>query len=186
MTRIYAFVEAATDCTTTSHRLQVVDAVSGEKFLVDTGSDICCYPRRLLNDRRPPTDFELSAANNSTIRTYDTTVFNVNLNLRRSFPWRFTVADVLTPIIGADFLAYFQLLPDCHAKRLHDKTTGLSTQGFSIATRQSSVRLVTGNVPSPYQAIVAKFPELTPPPGVPLQVRNSTYHYIRTTPRPPV
>jgi hypothetical protein len=39
---------AANVCTTTSGRLFVMDRNSKQRYLVDTGSDLCVFPRRLL------------------------------------------------------------------------------------------------------------------------------------------
>jgi hypothetical protein len=47
----------------------------------------------------------------------------LNLGLRRDFTWRFMVADVTHPLIGADFLSHFGLLVDCRNNRLLDGTT---------------------------------------------------------------
>lgn len=109
-------MNAASDCLSTSSRLIVTDKISKHRFLVDTGSDLCCFPRRLLRDRRSPVNYDLCAANGSKIKTYGFLTLNLNLGLRRDFPWRFIVADVDLPIIGSDFLAHYHLLPDCRTK----------------------------------------------------------------------
>ena len=44
------------------------------------------------------------AANGFTINTYGVRTFELDLGLRRAFMWKFVVADVAKPIIGADFL----------------------------------------------------------------------------------
>jgi len=65
--------------------------------------------------------------------TYGTIMLQPNLGLRREFPWRFIVADVLQPIIGADFLAHYHLLPDMRRKKLLDGKTGrLAVQGITM------------------------------------------------------
>lgn len=61
---------AATECTTPGSRPFVTDQVSKHQFLIDSGSDLSCYPRRLIRGRRFATDYDLSAANNSIIKTY--------------------------------------------------------------------------------------------------------------------
>jgi len=55
--------------------------------------------------------YQLYAANGSVIPTYGTKTMQPNLNLRREFPWHFIIADVLQPIIGADFLAHYHPAP---------------------------------------------------------------------------
>ena len=68
-----------------SSRLSITDQITKHLFLVDTGSDSCYLPKRLLRDRRSSTDFQLKAANNSLIKTYDFLKINLNLGLRRQF-----------------------------------------------------------------------------------------------------
>jgi hypothetical protein len=98
---------AAQVCTTSRGRLFITDRITKRQFLVDTGSDLCVYPRRLIPRRMERVDYDLCAADGSTIHTYGWLPLSLNLGLRRDFTWRFLVADVTHPIIGADFLAHF-------------------------------------------------------------------------------
>ncbi len=175
---------AADDCSTTGSRLYVTDRSTSYKFLVDTGSDLCCFPRRLLPDRRQPTDYTLCAANNSTIKTYGFLNLKLDFGLRRVFPWRLVVADVQLPIIGSDFLANFDLMPDCRNKRLVDRKTGLNASCQLMQNSQTSVRALSEN--SPHHEIFTSFPDLIRPSGTMREIRHSTLHFIRTTDGPPV
>lgn len=49
----------------------------------------------------------------------------LNLGLRRDFIWHFVIAAVGTPIIGSDFLAHYNIMPDCHNRRILDGSTQL-------------------------------------------------------------
>lgn len=178
-------VVAAADCPLPGRRLFVTDQKSKYQYLIDTGSDLCCFPRRLVKDRRTSANFPLSAANGSTINTYGTITLHLNLGLRRDFHWNFVVADVGTPIIGSDFLSYYNLLPDCRHKRLIDGSTGLSTTAAIAPSDQQSVKAVAiGN--SEFAQVLAEFPAITRPPGLPRVVKHSTVHHIQTTPGPPI
>ena len=110
-------------CTTSSGRLFVMDRYSKQRYLVDTGSDLCGFPRRLLPGRRERTDFILYAANGTAIPTYGWASRSLNLGLRRDFTWRFVIADVDLPIIGVDLLSHYGLLVDCRNNRLLDGVT---------------------------------------------------------------
>jgi len=46
--------------------------------------------------------------------------------------WSFVIADISKPIIGADFLAHFNLMVDLKNRRLIDQVTGLTTVGRRI------------------------------------------------------
>lgn len=69
-----------------------------------------------------PASFTLRAANGSRSNTYGQVSLSLGLGLRRSFSWLFTVADVKMPILGADFLAHYQLAVDMSTHTLIDKT----------------------------------------------------------------
>ena len=58
-------------------------------------------------------NYKMYAANGSTISTYGIRTFELGLGLRRAFTWKFVIADVAKPIIGADFLNHFGLLVYC-------------------------------------------------------------------------
>ena len=167
-----------------SRRLFVSDRSTRVSFLVDTGADLCVYPRRLVRGQRQKSEYELSAANGTVIHTYGTETLTLDLALRRSFTWRFVIADVARPIIGADFLSYYGLLVDLRNRRLVDQETGLTTSGRSVRCEVMSVRTVTGA--TPYHALLAQYPDIARPDGRPKEVRHKTKHYIETTPGPPV
>ena len=128
---------------------------------MDTGSDLSCFPRKLLQEHRRTSDFDLCAANDSVIKTYGFIHFTLNLGLRRSFLWRFIVADVSIPIIGSDFLSHYQLLPDCHSKRLLDTKTGLYSSGQLLKNQQCSIKTVS--ISSSFSELLTEFPDITRP-----------------------
>jgi hypothetical protein len=57
-------------CSTTAGRLFITDRISKRQFLVDTGSDLCVYSRRLIPRRKERANYDLCAANGTTIHTY--------------------------------------------------------------------------------------------------------------------
>jgi hypothetical protein len=65
----------------------------------------------------------LCAVNGTIIYTYGWLPFSLNLRLRPDFTWRFMVANVTHPLIGADFLF---LLVECRNNRLLGDLTSLS------------------------------------------------------------
>jgi hypothetical protein len=101
---------AANVCTTTTTTgsLFITDRVSKRRFLIDTGSDLCVFPRKLVPGRRERVNYDLFAANGSTIPTYGWIPVSLNLGLRRDFTWRFVEADVQTAIIGTDLLSHLK------------------------------------------------------------------------------
>lgn len=122
--------------------------------------------------------FELFAVNGTQIRTFGITVLQPNLALKRAFPWRFIIANIAQPIIRADFLAYYHLLPDITRKKLIDGKTGLYVTGTtSYAT---TVKLLKGD--TRYHQIISQFPEITRPGKIRISNKHATEHHITTTP----
>lgn len=178
-------LEAANDSSpTASRRLFVTDCLSRTRFLIDTGADLCVFPRSQLPEPRQKSDYELSAANGTPIATYGTITLTISLGLRRQFTWRFVIADVAKPIIGADFLAHFGLLVDMKNLRLLDLTTHLTSTGQVAECEAPSVKTITGS--SPFHELLQRFPEVMRPDGAPKTLKHTTRHHIITTPGPPV
>jgi cleavage and polyadenylation specificity factor subunit 1 len=175
---------AANVCTAHTGRLFITDKTSKFRFLIDTGSDLCLFPRKLVPQRRERVNYDLCAANGTTISTYGWLPLSLNLGLRRDFTWRFVVADVTHPFIGADFFSHFGLLVDCRNNRLLDGVTSLSAQAKPASSAIPSVKLISTR--TEVDSIISEFPDLTRPTGVQREVRHKTVHHIRTAPGQPV
>lgn len=165
-------------------RLFITDRTSQTQFLIDTGADLCVYPRSAVPDRRVKSDYVLSAANGTPINTYGTITLSLNFGLRRDFIWRFVIAEVSKPIIGVDFLSHYNLLVDVRNQCLLDGVTRLTAHGHAAESSIPSIKIVVGE--TKYDGLLRKFPEITRPYGAPKDIRHSTKHYIQTTPGPPV
>ncbi|GFV35271.1 hypothetical protein TNCV_3203031 [Trichonephila clavipes] len=87
-----------------------------QKKKTNSGSEICVIPPSPTMNKSPQSNFSLFAANNIKIPAYGMVRKELNLGLRRPFIWTFIIADVSSPIIGADFLKHFNLLIDLKKK----------------------------------------------------------------------
>ncbi|XP_044596955.1 uncharacterized protein LOC123273580 [Cotesia glomerata] len=132
-------------CPKKSRRLFVWDRSSKVQFLVDTGADLCVFPRQRLRGSHAKSSYELSAANGTPIATYGFVTLSLNLGLRRDFTWRFVIADVSKPILGADFLAHYGLLPDLQNSQLIDSTTLLTFKGKVTECEEPSIKRSAGH-----------------------------------------
>lgn len=180
---------AVSDCPNISNRLFITDRYTKIQYLVDTGSDLCVYPRSAVRESRPKTKYQLFAANGSNITTYGYIELELNLGLRRAFQWRFIVADVTKPIIGVDFLGFYNLLVDVRNQRIVDGVTSITVAAPQQEATESiwSVRTTSTAVANTqFLQLLREFPDITRPAGKPSMPKHSTVHQIRTTPGPPI
>jgi len=168
----------------TTCRLFVTDRETRQDFLIDTGADLCVYPRKYIRGPRQRSTYELAAANGTTIYTYGQQLLTLNLGLRRRFTWSFVIADIPKPIIGADLLAHFDLTVDLKNQRLVDQVTGLTIRGRRINHQEPSIRTIVGT--TTYHKLLNEFRNITRPDGQPQEIKHCTVHHIETTPGPPV
>ncbi|KAL1448829.1 hypothetical protein WDU94_000084 [Cyamophila willieti] len=167
-----------------NRRLFITEKTTKMMFLIDTGADLCVFPRSAVHGRRVKSVYVLSAANSTEIHTYGTMTLSLNLGLRRVFTWQFVVADVSKPIIGADFLHYHNLLVDLRNQRLLDGNTHLTVQGHVAESNIPSIKTV--NADSRFHQLLQQFKDITRPNGTTKDIEHNTLHYIKTTPGPPV
>jgi hypothetical protein len=124
----------ASNCSNSASRLYVTDRPTKTSFLVDTDAYISVYPRSRLGERPTRSSYELFAANGTAVRTYGCTNLRLDFGLRGEFSWRFVVADATGPIIGSEFLSFYDLLVDVRHRRLIDNITTLTVNGALVGT----------------------------------------------------
>ncbi|GFT87594.1 retrovirus-related Pol polyprotein from transposon 17.6 [Trichonephila clavipes] len=164
-------------------RLFLLDRKSGQKFLIDSGSEICVIPPSPTMNKSPQSNFSLFAANNTKIPAYGMVRKELNLGLRRPFIWTFIIADVSSPIIGDDFLKHFNLLIDLKKKMLVDMETSLFTSCVFSNIVQPSILTVDANIS--FKNILLEYPDLSNPSLISKSASHGTVHHIITT-GPPV
>ena len=83
--------------------LHVRDDHNGLTWMIDGGATLSLVPTTQNDRASRPTSTPLQAANGTTIANYGSRHMTIRLGDRR-FEWDVTVADVTSPILGADFL----------------------------------------------------------------------------------
>lgn len=63
--------------------------------------------------------------------------------MRRNFPCEFILADVKTLIIGADFLAHFNISINMNNRYLNDNSNSLSVSATVADTKTTGIRSAT-------------------------------------------
>ncbi|GFR05290.1 gag-pol polyprotein [Trichonephila clavata] len=146
-------------------------------------SDVSCLLVPEMFKKLSPEQLQLFAANNSNILTYGSKLLNIELGLRRNFSWKFLIASVPIPIIGAHFLENFGLLVDLKRRKLIDSVNTLSISDISAVTDIISVRLISDD--TYYHRLLSNFPDLIKLTPKGKQACHNTVHYIETT-GPPI
>lgn len=129
-----------------------------------------------------PTLFNLYAANNTTIPTYGEKTMELDFQLRRPYKWKFIVAAVNKPILGADFLRHHNLVVDLKGRCLTDKLTNLSVRAPLQLSSVPTVRTIDAN--SSYYDILAEFPDIMRPTSMKESPKHNVEHLIETTGQP--
>ena len=147
-------------------------------YLIDTGAQISVLPLR-PGDRLNASDgIKLQAANGSSIRTFGDRSVQLDLGLAKAFTWKFTIADVSKPIIGADFLRYFGLLVDVGRKRLMDAETFLPVPTSYRCSDVSKLCVLVQT--DQYSYILNEFREVTVPCIKKCRLQGKVEHHIDT------
>ncbi|GFW56435.1 hypothetical protein TNCV_2089421 [Trichonephila clavipes] len=117
-------------------RLFLLDRKSGQKFLIDSGSEICVIPPSPTMNKSPQSNFSLFAANNTKIPAYGMVRKELNLGLRRPFIWTFIIADpsILTVEANISFKNILSEYPDLSNPSLISKSASHGTVHHIITT----------------------------------------------------
>ncbi|KAG7309898.1 hypothetical protein JYU34_004412 [Plutella xylostella] len=178
---------AESGCPNSTGRLFITDRKSKQQYLIDTGSDVCVFPKTAVRTLpKTKTSYQLYAANGTIIATYGYLNLHLDLGLRRDFEWRFILADVTKPIIGVDFLGHYNLLVDCRNQRLVDGITSLITPAHQHPGIDEINSVRTTMESTPYHQLLREYPDITRPAGKPGAPKHNVVHHIRTTPGQPV
>ena len=153
------------------------------KYLIDTGAAVSVLPKSCANRTTDAASLPLVAANNTINNSYGTSKCVVDVGLKRDYTWKFIVADVQQPIIGADFLIHYSLLVDLRSRCLRDMKTGLAIPASLSSITPLSLNRVDA-VHNDYTTLLGHFPELTRPTTKGETVKHSITHKIVTKGHP--
>ena len=157
--------------------LYVKDDVSGRRLLVDTGALVSVFPASGLDTRSHHARPLLGAANGSTIHTYGEKQMTLSINGRK-YVWKFLVADVTQPLLGADFLCSNTLMVDVKGQRLVDPTAYTSLPLFVTNASAHGIHNVAQD--SDFSALLKEFPDILTPNFSNSTAKHGVVHYIST------
>lgn len=160
------------------------DPITKTRFLVDTGAARSLLPAsqwKKPNQQQP--NFRLTAANGTPIPTHGQQHLDIRIG-NRKYGWNFIVADVTLPLLGADFLAHYQLLVDIARGRLVDSG---SLAAIPIAAAPEKLALQVIDVSDDFAQLRNSYPDVFKPelrqqPQIP--AKHGIYHHIKTSGSP--
>ena len=159
------------------------DSRSGRRFLVDTGAEVSVLPATGLDTRIGQPGPPLKAANGSSITTYGVRPTKLRF-ASREYDWKFIIADVARPLLGADFLRANSLLVDLKSKRLVDAGTYLSIPLGNAGMGAPHLDAISVSTDK-YDMLLAEFPDITVPNFAQPSTKHGVEHFIPTK-GPPV
>ena len=167
--------------------LHVKDKLSGDTFLVDTGSEVSIVMPR-PGDIEAAVGPKLTAANGSGITTYGKRKRKIKLECGE-LSWRFIVAKAKN-ILGADMLRQFRLMPDLQGQRLVSFKSYSIVRGFlrHVPDGEKGISMVvtsvTGSFEEEIKQMVKQRPKLTEQTFLLAEAPHGIEHEIVTTGQP--
>ena len=160
--------------------LHVRDDANRLTWLVDGGASLTLVPPTPEERAKGPASTPLHAANGTPINCYGTRQMTLSLG-SRLFDWEIVVADVATPLIGADFLMEYHLAADHTLGLLVDLDDLSTVAGKTFPDCQLRINSIN-NV---YTQLLDEHPELTTLSFNPAKTKHGVEHHIPTE-GPPV
>ena len=163
--------------------LFIHDSKTKRRWLIDGGAVLSIMPPTSEQRKNGPTDARLQAANGTAIPCYGTVNEEITIS-DRTFHFPLTIADVKTPILGADFLACFYLAPNHRDGTLID-LQNLSTIPCQADTTTEPCRInYVDQINNPYYKLLDQFPELSVPSFQVKEPLHGVRHHIPTSGHP--
>ena len=167
-----------------AHNFTITDAITGIKFLIDTGSVCSIIPASLVDRLEEVSSSSLSAVNGSIIQVIGHITKRVSLKLNRVFTWNFKVAHIRTAIIGINFLSHFELLLDAHLRCLWLFLSNPVPRPIGVDKSSECAHIAQStnlfNLTSRYQFLAKEFPEVFAVSNYGRAVKHDTVHHIIT------
>ena len=165
--------------------LTLHDASTNRAFLVDTGAEVSVVPASEQERQGAPMQKQLVAANGTRIQCYGEKKLRLQVG-SRNYEWRFLVADVRRPLIGADFLTHTSLLVDLKNRQLlhSEELNAVPLRQTRRRSRITGLAFAAAANPSSLAKLFAEFPSITVPNFKIDRPKHEVRHTIETRGQP--
>ena len=165
--------------------LTLHDATSNRSFLVDTGAEVSVVPASEEERQQAPMQKQLVAANGTRIRCYGEKKLRLQVRSRK-YEWKFLVAEVRRPLIGADFLTHMSLLVDLKNRQLihPGELNAVPLRRTKHQSRITGLAFAASENPSPLARLFSEFPAITVPNFKLEHPKHRVRHAIETRGQP--
>ena len=156
------------------------DKTNKYNYLIDTGASLSIVPPRSCDFKNVDTKLNLSGADGSNIKTYGERLIVVNIGFGITMEHIFTVADVVRPILGIDFLRKFKISVIPYMNTL---TSELSNKTLKLDNIDKPKNLPVYNIELMDQRVkdlLKDYPSLYNDEKNPGTVNHNIEHYIIT------
>ena len=165
--------------------LTLHDAKTNKSFLINTGAEVSVVPATPQERQGAPLAKEHVASNGSRIRCYGEKKLLLQVG-SRTYEWKFLVAEVRRPLIGADFLTQSSLLVDLrNGQLIHPEDLNATPlQRTRRRSRITGLAFAASTNPKPLEKLFAEFPTITEPNFKVIQPKHAVRHAIETRGQP--
>ena len=152
--------------------------------MIDTGAQVSIIPVT-KQEAATPAALTLQAANGSAIETFGQRLLQLDLGLRRVFPWVFIIARVPYAILGLDFLEHHGLVVDPRKREIRDTVTSMAVVGSLIQATSPPISIPLPDATPIFTKLFKDFPNLVKPTTELPPIATDVAHHIVTR-GPPV
>ena len=168
--------------------LFIQDILSGRDFLVDSGASVSVFPGPSSSS---VDGFRLLTADGSPMYCSGSRLIPLRFSCgsrSKVYTWKFQLAPVSVPLLGADFLKHFNLMVDIKGRKLvHADCPEDVVIRASPGPHGAFSSVTFLSVPRQIQDLLKDFPDVLSSDGFTAsKPRHGVKHHLLTNPGPPV
>ena len=164
------------------------DILSDREFLVDSGASVSVFPGPKSTSSE---GVRLLTADGTPMVCSGTKIIPLRFSCgsgSKVYSWKFQLAPVSVPLLGADFLEHFNLLVDIKGRKVVHAQCPEDVVMYASPSPQPAFRRASFlSAPAQIQKLLSEYPDVLSSDGFTAsKPRHGVRHHLLTTPGPPV